>query len=306
MPAAKFSRAQIVEVRSCAEILATLDAQGKLDGMPFMPEMARYCGGRYAVHRRAERSCVAGSGMRRLHSTVFLLELRCDGAAHGGCQRGCLLFWKEAWLRPVAGAACAAPADKLSEYERRRLAALPVHADDRYICQSTALHAASQPLSRWDIRPLLRDVRWGELSLRGLLALVLRTAMHRLFGWRAEPRLTGTTARADKGDLNLQAGEAVRVKERAQLREHLDARGGNCGLIFQPTMYEAIGGRYRVAFPVTRIILEQSGKMVTLEHTVALDGMTCQGPHAANCPRNEYLYWRECWLQRDTRTDETT
>ena len=38
----------VVEVRPAAEILATLDADGALDGMPFMPEMARVCGP--AVH----------------------------------------------------------------------------------------------------------------------------------------------------------------------------------------------------------------------------------------------------------------
>jgi hypothetical protein len=30
--------------------------------------------------------------------TVHLSDLRCDGSAHAGCQAGCLLFWKEAWL----------------------------------------------------------------------------------------------------------------------------------------------------------------------------------------------------------------
>jgi hypothetical protein len=40
----RFFRGQLVEVRSSAEIAATLDANGKLDGVPFMPEMARYCG----------------------------------------------------------------------------------------------------------------------------------------------------------------------------------------------------------------------------------------------------------------------
>ena len=33
-----------VEVRSAPEILATLDEQGALDGLVFMPEMLKYCG----------------------------------------------------------------------------------------------------------------------------------------------------------------------------------------------------------------------------------------------------------------------
>ena len=46
LPAAAggYRSGQLVEVRSLSEILATLDAAGTLDGMPFMPEMVRYCG----------------------------------------------------------------------------------------------------------------------------------------------------------------------------------------------------------------------------------------------------------------------
>ena len=87
----------VVEVRSQREILATLDSDGKHEGVPFMPEMAEYCGRRFRVYRRAEKVFldhhfyVAG-----LKGTVLLEGIRCDGASHGGCQMGCLMFWKEA------------------------------------------------------------------------------------------------------------------------------------------------------------------------------------------------------------------
>ena len=55
---------QLVEVRSLSEILATLDADGTLDGMPFMPEMVRYCGQTLKVFRRAAKTCVEGLGVR--------------------------------------------------------------------------------------------------------------------------------------------------------------------------------------------------------------------------------------------------
>jgi len=63
-------------------------------------------------------------------------------------------------------------------------------------------------------------------------------------------------------------------------------------------MSRAIGGRYQVEFPVQKIILEQSGKMVRLTNTVALKGVVCEGVCVNNCPRAEYLYWRESWLRR--------
>src|SRR3954453_12921045 len=96
----------IVEVRSPAEILATLDSSATLDKMPFMPEMVSHVGRRYTVTRRVDKICdtIASTGSRRMHATVYLEDLRCDGSDHGGCQAGCKLYWKEAWLRGVDGA----------------------------------------------------------------------------------------------------------------------------------------------------------------------------------------------------------
>jgi hypothetical protein len=36
-----------------------------------------------------------------MENAVHLVGVRCDGSAHGGCQAGCLIFWKDAWLRRV-------------------------------------------------------------------------------------------------------------------------------------------------------------------------------------------------------------
>jgi hypothetical protein len=63
-------------------------------------------------------------------------------------------------------------------------------------------------------------------------------------------------------------------------------------------MLPAIGRSYRVAFPVRQIILEQTGTMVRLSNTVALDGLLCEGVDVALCPRAEFLYCRESWLRR--------
>ena len=67
-----------------------------------MPQMFKYCGQRFQVYKRAHKTCdtvnpVAG---RRLADGIHL-SLRCDGQAYGGCQAACLIFWKEAWLKPV-------------------------------------------------------------------------------------------------------------------------------------------------------------------------------------------------------------
>lgn len=293
----KFSNGGLVEVRSMAEIAQTLDAEGKLEGLPFMPEMASHCGARLRLLRKIDRTCVVGLGFRRIRTTVLLEGARCDGAAHDGCQRACLMFWKEAWLKPVderddrASAAFASPADAARW-------PLPTRRGDRFVCQSTELHGATEPLSRWSIMPFLRDLAARQLSPRDFLRIVARTALHRLAGWSQRPPLTGTRSNLSRGNLDLQSGEWVDVKTSEQLRENLDAQGGNCGLIFQPTMTGAVGGRFQVAFPVRKIIVEQTGKMVSLKHTVALKNVHCEGVCVANCPRREYLYWRESWLSR--------
>src|SRR4029077_18435184 len=91
-----------VEVRSKEEILRSLDKNGRLQELPFMPQMFQYCGQQFRIFKRAHKTCdtvnpVAG---RRIADAVHL-DLRCDGKAYAGCQPGCLIFWKEAWLKPV-------------------------------------------------------------------------------------------------------------------------------------------------------------------------------------------------------------
>src|SRR5262245_27450572 len=99
----RFRAGEWVQVRSKEEIVATLDREGKLDGLSFMPEMFEQCGKRLRVFRRAHKACDPPNGLagRRMSSAVHLEDVRCDGAAHGGCQAACLIFWKDAWLRRV-------------------------------------------------------------------------------------------------------------------------------------------------------------------------------------------------------------
>ena len=71
--ASPFIQGQVIVIRSSEEIAATLDADGKLEGLLFMPEMACYCGSNAIVHRNVDKTCVEGfGGMRRMFSTVLL------------------------------------------------------------------------------------------------------------------------------------------------------------------------------------------------------------------------------------------
>src|SRR5262245_11972289 len=177
----KLRPGDVVEVRSEAEILATLDAGGTLDGLPFMPEMLAHCGKRLRVEQRADKTCdtINYSGSRRMYNTVHLAGTRCDGRAHGGCQAGCLVFWKEAWLKRV-GEHDAARADKRApRCDREQLNAAtrrppePGETEVRYRCQATDLLIASKPMPWWDVRQYVRDVWSGNVGVMQVVRALL-------------------------------------------------------------------------------------------------------------------------------------
>jgi hypothetical protein len=262
-----------------------------------MPEMARYCGQRLKVHRLAEKTCVEGLGLRRISRAVLLETARCDGSRHDGCQRNCLMFWKEAWLKPADEGELH---EGVGEPEAlARLESLPTRRGERYLCQSTALADATGPLASWDVLHLARDVRRGELTLAALAGMILRglaSRARRALGLAPRPGLG--EGRRCKGDLGLKVGEQVRVRPADQIRATLGPDGKNLGLAFEPEMFRYAGGTYEIEFPVERIILEETGKMARLTNTVALKGLSCLGSCAKNCPRANTLYWREAWLDR--------
>lgn len=173
----------LVEVRSKDEILRTLDKQGRLDGMPFMPQMFQYCGKRFKVYKRAHKTCDTTSIYtgRRLSDGIHL-NLRCDGQAYNGCQAACLIFWKERWLKLVnetAKPAKSSPANAArnvgmtenrgcAEEDVRKATRAPdskLSDETLYVCQATQLLDFTEPLPWWDARQYLEDYTSGNASL---------------------------------------------------------------------------------------------------------------------------------------------
>ena len=172
-----------VEVRNKEEILRTLDKGGRLEELPFMPEMFQYCGQRFRVYKRAHKTCDTVNyhrgGGRSLSSAVHL-ELRCDGEAHGGCQASCLIFWKMAWLKPISEAGN--PVGDTSGYVSRQdvnsagstevdvlagtcSAAQQDGEETRYLCQATELPKFTSYLPNWDLRQYLEDYLSGNVTM---------------------------------------------------------------------------------------------------------------------------------------------
>ncbi len=324
-----------VEVRSKAEILRTLDRGGRRDGMPFMPEMFAYCGQKFRVYRRAHKACdtVFPVQTRRVPNAVHL-ETRCNGSAHGGCQARCLIFWNEAWLRPVSGReSTVAPsveegASAMTEADVQAATLAPGTPTDRpvYSCQATQLPYATSKLAWWDLRQYVEDYTSGNTTLWqiacgtvyslvarfakvpfGVGALVQRTYdwLHPLFGGTPFPRKPGTIPVGEStptGSLDLQPGELVRVKSHDEILRTLTTDSKNRGMFWDAEMVPFCGRTYRVLSRVTRLIDERNGKMLEVKSPcIILDEVFCQSRFSycrMFCPRAIYPYWREIWLER--------
>jgi hypothetical protein len=307
-------RGDLVEVRSAAEILETLDERGALAAMPFMPEMVPYCGRRFTVDRQARKICdtIGATGQsRRLDNTVFLDDLRCDGAAHGGCQADCRYYWNEVWLRRVPpGEPLRAAVEDRAAVEALLARVQPatrrpdVDGQAGFRCQVTEANAASAPLSTTDPRPYFRELTSRNVSVRTFGRVMSRAAVMQPmqhFGRSRYPAGTLTKSPTSK-PLDLQAGEWVRVKSLDEVRETLTTAGKNRGLHFDLEMVPFCGKVMRVRGRVTHIIDEPTGKMLEFgSDCIKLEGAVCSGERSTGrwfCAREIYPYFRECWLER--------
>jgi hypothetical protein len=313
-----------VEVRSEAEILATLDAQGTIDGLPFMPEMLAFAGRRLTVDNRADTTCFMG-GLWDMDATVHLTAARCDGSAHGGCQANCLLFWKEEWLRPVDSgdqrpAATRQPAtrDGAARADLVRATHQPGSPlsgpEERWSCQNTQLREASTRIAHWDLRHFVRDVRNGNVPARTVLRQLLpylidiyqgvtsRRLPHWLLirGGAQWPAVHGPLTRTPARRLDLQPGEQVRVRSRQEIRQTVDRMGRNRGLSFDTEMTPYCGSSMTVDRRVDRIIDDWTGRMLEPKTPcIVLEGAECKGLYHGLCTRRTDTYWREIWLERE-------
>lgn len=328
-----------VRVKSIADIRATLDADGNCDGMPFMPEMLKYCGREFVVSKSAHKTCdtATRTGGRKVRDAVHLDELRCDGSGHGGCDAYCLLFWKTQWLEPAANAisgvvrqAETVATHDASEWLLARSSAPSSGNETQYRCQVTDVPHFSDPLAWWRPGQYVKDWRYGnyrggEIVKYGVLkflqnrveggrghALFLRlyNALQALF--RDPPgeyaNSAGRIARGRKTpaeNLGLKVNDVVRVKAFDEIRGTINVDGKNRGMRFDIEMKPYCDRRFRVAKVVRKIVDETSGRLVEIKSpSVILHGAYCRAVYSTSrmfCPRGLPPIWRDVWL---TRSDE--
>jgi hypothetical protein len=267
---------------------------------------------------------------------VHLEGLRCDGKAHGGCQAGCLLFWKDEWLEavepgdesPVATPAVpGGPGRERCVWDGTRHRAGNACSDDtRYICQSTQIALATTRLTWWDLRQYVEDYTSGNVALRRMFLSLLLFVYHQFaasgLGFGAILRWTYDLVKKHVGGapypwrvgqvppgvktpsvtLNVQPGEWVRIRSYGEILETLDQNDHNRGMRFDAEMVPYCGGTFRVQDRVRSIINEKTGLMQHIKNEcIILEDVVCQACYAQQrrfCPRAIYPYWREVWLER--------
>ncbi|MFO0943146.1 MAG: hypothetical protein U0930_20615 [Pirellulales bacterium] len=328
-PQERVRRGELVEVRSAEEILTTLDSGGTNGHLPFMPEMLKMLGKQFRVYRRVEHfsfdgdeTCGDESSVRAFpeNDVVVLENCRCSGQSHGNCKRGCSIFWREAWLKPVQidvpkqkgyklteqskskanHTAVSGSPDARSELENR-LITNNTEEPEQFYCQSSQLLIATQPVSFAErLKRCIRNVATGNYGLiemlRNIAVWFSVRGREKLFG----PFPVGSLKQTPVELLNLQAGELVQVKSLQEIKQTLDHRGFNRGLHFAPEMIPYCGKILRVTVRADKMIAEGIGVMRTMKNTVILEGCVCDSATWAfgACPRQDFIYWREIWLKR--------
>jgi hypothetical protein len=301
----------LVEVRAPEEILQTLDSSGTLAQLPFMPEMLGFCGRRFRVSRRADMTCASIPGMstRRgftIDDVVTLDGIRCSGGAHDGCQKACMVFWREAWLRKVESATTQFKED-LAASERLGARLKTSTGQNSYFCQASELTKITYSLSRLErVGKYFSGLRAGNFSTWQMAQAIGTWLFWRIHRFFLGVYMRGSNKSSPTESLNLQPGELVEVKSMENIVATLNESGSNRGLVFFPGMHLFCGRRYRVKGRLDRLIVDGTGEMRNLKNTVLLEGVTCKcsylGFGNGACPRCEFAYWREIWLRRPDRT----
>jgi hypothetical protein len=302
-----------VRVLSTEEILSTLDSDGTVNGLLFMPEMLKYAGKEFPVQASAHKTCDGQGGPRQMDRTVHLDGLRCDGSAHGGCQAGCLLFWREEWLGPATEPQQQTPAATTDAQAILTPTTRTINdsGESVYRCQATDILQASRPLSKLDLLQYVRDLTSGNVRFRTLITSVCVYAFKRyqLMTQRFFPswlrisdgkpypfyRGTGTGARTPVVDFS--PGQFVDVRTKHEIMPTLNVEDRNRGMLFDSEMIPYCGTRARVERHVQRIIDESTGKMIKLSDCVVLENVVCQGLYHRLCQRGIPSYWRSAWLR---------
>ena len=292
--------------------LGTLDERGCLGGMPFQPEMVKYCGQRGRVFRSVDKIFDYGGTrvMRRLEGCVLLAGLRCGGEDHGQCQARCYLMWRTEWLRrPGEAARPAGSARALSQTARGPASphgteTLPDGTTrPRYHCQFTQLQSASRPMGAWEIGKELRPLVAGNITLATWL-VGLGTRLFNLVqkarggtGYPGMPPRRPAVVPIEPQP--LAPGDAVVVRPGLEIASTLNEKNKHRGLWFDRDQLKYCGTTHKVLARVERIIDDVHGQMLPMKTPcILLEGVDYSGESLNFSAQHDLFFWREVWLKK--------
>jgi hypothetical protein len=297
-----------VEIKTWAEIRATLDERGCLEQLPFMPEMVGMCGQRAYVFRCVHRlfDYRRTRRMRHMDGAVLLAGTVCDGSNHGGCEAACHTIWKSAWLRRIERRenAAGAPVSSDRPDPRKDAPVLRFGARaPRYACQLTQLHAASQPIRNWSATNFLRPLISGNVAPAAFIVGWLTHLFNELQHLRQGVGFPAFEMAVQNGgrreETRLEAGDEVVVRSSAEIRATLNDQSLHRGLYFEPDMLKHCGRRYCVQAEVKRLIDIVTGEMRTMKTPAyILRDIRFSGERQLFNAQHEPLFWRRVWLRR--------
>ena len=302
----------VVVVRSAEEILETLDRDGKLDNLPFMPEMLGYCGKQLKVLNRVVQSTVDGAFLEhhtesfvrefRNNDVVTLQNVRCSGERHDSCQRACAIFWKEAWLRKVGSQDEISGANRTLANPERLSSILKTKTQSgKYFCQSSEFLKATVNLSAGQrIKKCFSAIAAGNISAWGMLKRLMVWAWWRTHYKLIGEHVQGTLDKTPVEVIGLKPGDLVQIKSLPEIVATLNRQGRNRGLHFSADQRPFCGQQFRVRNRADNFIAEGTGEMKHFQNTVMLEDVLCDSACFAfgGCYRSDLLYWREIWLRK--------
>lgn len=304
-----------VRVRGAEQIEKTL-VDGRLDGLPFMPEMVAYCDCSFRIKRFATKVCVNGESIEicSLENCVILqMQNRCDGSHHGNCDMGCDFIWKLDWLiqleqPPVAESepsAPPAPPEFLS-----RLVQISTCGDmangnlnrdkqsARFCCQATELTHATSRLSPLQFKQYVTDSKLNNVSKFTIGKFIASVLIKKIT--KQSDSLAGPCRGRTPASKPLNVGDWVQIKSLEEIRLTLDEGGCNRGLWFDPKEMAAFCGQELIiSRKIERLIDERTGELKVLKTpSYVLSETECSGIFRRFCSRGMLHFWREIWLTK--------
>ena len=317
-----------VRVKSIEEILSTLDSDGKVEGLPFMPEMVAFAGRTLPVDAVTHRTCgtvkicETSGTTRHMEGAVHLRGVRCDGS----CTRGLSGRLPDLLEAAVAGGGFPGEHRRRPSWRRRRLpttcrprwppppGATGTTTDDPvYSCQGPAMLRATSVRLATPTRALGRRRPLGQRGrAHTALASFAVLAFNRWQGAGANgcqrrcgfaaggswPWYVPSGERRRYPPLDLQPGELVEVRSRDRDRGHprRQRRPSWPSLRCRdaPLLREAHGSLPGSTASSTRRPAGCSGSATASSSRTS--GVRARSGRV--CRRKIYTYWREAWLRR--------